>query len=307
MKRIITLLAALMLLASCNSSPSPEASPSGVQPEPNLSPSSSPASSAPSGEPSAQPNASESIPPDEEDDPLTAAYKNGELVIDPEGTALNYQPWLNFTLALEKGEDTRLTVYLAGIAEKSAGGAVWRGPSGSGADAPEGSEFTVAYDASSGKHTLSLDGQEVLSFTYYPTSPREVARFWGYAPLEELAPFYTWHEALADGCFVITDTAENMGMLTAFSETFGFDDGSFLRVCEVTIEGDVILTDIAYNGERACITRDATRDKFGGGSEIFTLVFDDCELALLDAGNVMELRLHDNQTGLDHMLLKTAR
>ncbi len=315
LKRFRVMLAALLLLVSCGKSPPPEVSPSGA-PEPVLSPPLSPSisPSAASPSPEASPGAPEVSPSATEDDPLTAAYKNGELVVDAGGNVLNGQPLLEFAAALEAKRDSfSLTVCFLSdngsdieaksAAELSGGKAVWRALSGPGGESLSGNGFELTAETGSGKYSLLLDGLEVLSASYYPTVPDLVAGFWGYTPLARLAPFYTWHEALADGCFVITDKAENIGMLVSFTETFGFDDGSFLRICEEA--GDrVVLTDISFNGERACVTRDTTRDSSAENPGINTQVYDDCELTLESVDGGRELRLRDNQTGLEHVLVK---
>ena len=298
MKRIAAMFVLLILLSSCGKSASPSPTPQDPSPPPPT------ASSEPTPSPAPE------YPPS-----VVEAFKNGELVIEPNGDALNYQPWLDFISTLDTDDPASLTVYLpmdneSGLhfsARKAVESAVWQETSGLDADVIEGRVFTYSYDAPTGWHILYLNYQRVLSFIYFAPSHNEIASHWGYVPLEEIAPHYTWNEALADGCLVITDSIENEGMLTAFAGTLGFDEGCFLRVYEADDQGGAVLVDISFDGKRAYITHDATRAKTGQASTLSTQLFDDCKLTMIDTEDSMTLQLFDHQTKAEHTILRAMK
>lgn len=313
MKRLFVLVLALMaVLSACGKSASPDASPSLPDGSPSLSPSAS-ASSEPSASPgtSAEPDASMS--PGGDEDELVRAYRSGALVVDDSGAALNYQAWLDFALPIEAGQDAELEIVLldagAGVARRCLARmqgttASWEDPAGTANPlVAQNARFSVGRGDALGAHTLSLNGETLVGFTYHPMDPAEGARLRGYTPLEELPPFYPWQQALSDGCLVITDSVENVGMLVAFSEMLSFDEGSFLRVCRTTTEGDVILTDILYLDGTVCIRHDNTRDGFAGDSGITSTYYDQCSLELQSEDGMLNLVLHSGQTGEDVVLL----
>jgi len=114
--------------------------------------------------------------------------------------------------------------------------------------------------------------------TYDPGHP---ALFSAYEPLKNLPADYSTLDAVSDGCFVRINALPdeqstwNDEVVTGFINTVRGETynepkpwhltgtPAFLRAVAQTIEGDLIITDFYYDGEKFIVTRDTTRDKFG--------------------------------------------
>ncbi len=291
MRKTIVLMVFLALLAGCTpASPASSESPA----PPSASSQVTLPVSSPS--PSPLPSPSPSVSPQDELG-LLQAYSQGYLVV-MDGRGANYQPWVDLTSGASDtlkiydltGQTVRLlTLRRTGDdAEFEADDQIVRG------------RLSLSDDAGAGSHILGLDGQAVYSFLYDPPDPQAIAHFWQRMKLEDLPVGYDADLARADGCLVLQDgVAENIGMLTAFVDTFGFDDGSFLRVFSAEAGKDPVVTDISFNGERACVASAET----GTDKQPSVRIYDDCDLTLEEKDGVFRLVLYSNQTQSDTVLL----
>lgn len=297
-------LALLLVLPGCTPKPPSEAPPVPSDVLPSVS-DGEPAVLLPS--PALSPSPS---PPSEAlEDGLEQAFQKGYLVFR-DGSALNYQPWLELekNLALSAAE---LWVYepdedgaLYHIEQTSSGVVYWESKTDR---SWSGKKLVASVDAQSGEHKLELDGNLLLSFVYDRPDPAAIAQEWGRMPLAQLPNFYNPEQALLDGCLVVLDgAAENAGMLVSFSETLSFDEGSFLRVYQTTLEGDPVLTDLYVKGGRACVSVDSSRDETAGDSRLQLAVYDDCGVSLAQQGTVWSLILNNKQSHEDVVLLKIS-
>ena len=103
----------------------------------------------------------------------------------------------------------------------------------------------------------------------------------GWTPLKKLPKNYTKDEAIADGCYVKVNAASgqqaqfNKQAVTDFINTVLGEirndikpykltgTPAFLRSVMQTIEGDFVITDYYYDGEKFIVNRDTTRDAYG--------------------------------------------
>ncbi len=77
--------------------------------------------------------------------------------------------------------------------------------------------------------------------------------------------------AVADGAVVIAHTESyNFDRLESFLQTVATGEPDFVRIIDYTTEGDPIITDYQYDGERFTVTSDNTRDTFDSTGIITT-------------------------------------
>lgn len=80
-------------------------------------------------------------------------------------------------------------------------------------------------------------------------------------------------ELFSAGCFVITNKGSCYGQnyLETFLEDYGNDVSAVITIGQYTIEGDLILSYIEYDGQQVTLTIDSRRDSFAGnGNLIYT-------------------------------------
>ncbi len=87
------------------------------------------------------------------------------------------------------------------------------------------------------------------------------------ASLEELPQSYTIEQAIKDGCFTVTYySVYNKEYLDNFIEKTKHDAqnrvASTIRIATTTVEGDLILYDLSYDGENYTLKSDYTRDNY---------------------------------------------
>ena len=87
------------------------------------------------------------------------------------------------------------------------------------------------------------------------------------ARLEDLPQNYTIEQAIKDGCFTVTYYAVyNKEYLDNFIENTKYDAQnrveSTIRIATTTVEGDLILYDLSYDGENYTLKSDYTRDNY---------------------------------------------
>ncbi len=87
------------------------------------------------------------------------------------------------------------------------------------------------------------------------------------ARLEDLPQNYTIEQAIKDGCFTVTYYAVyNKEFLDNFIENTKYDAQnrveSTIRIATTTVEGDLILYDLSYDGENYTLKSDYTRDNY---------------------------------------------
>lgn len=85
----------------------------------------------------------------------------------------------------------------------------------------------------------------------------------GYINITELDKDYSLEEAIKDNAVVVSNnTIANPDLLDNFIVNINTGKSAFLRLVETTIEGDLIITDIKYDGNKVLIITDNTRDEF---------------------------------------------
>ena len=92
------------------------------------------------------------------------------------------------------------------------------------------------------------------------------------ASLEELPQNYTIEQAIKDGCFTIMSHAVyNKEYLDDFIEKTKHDAknrvASSIRIATTTIEGQLILYDLSFDGENYILKRDLTRDEYSANED----------------------------------------
>lgn len=92
------------------------------------------------------------------------------------------------------------------------------------------------------------------------------------ASLEELPQSYTIEQAIKDGCFTIMPHAVyNKEYLDDFIEKTKHDAknrvASSIRIATTTIEGQLILYDLSFEGENYILKRDLTRDEYSANED----------------------------------------
>lgn len=121
------------------------------------------------------------------------------------------------------------------------------------------------------------------------------------ASLEELPQNYTIEQAIKDGCFTVTYYAVyNKEYLDNFIEKTKYDVqnrvGSTIRIATTTVEGDLILYDLSYDGENYTLKSDYTRDNYMAEENRKVVINDDIPgrfytIALRQDGETMRLEL----------------
>ena len=92
------------------------------------------------------------------------------------------------------------------------------------------------------------------------------------ASLEELPKSYTIEQAIKDGCFtIIPHAVYNKEYLDDFIEKTKHDAqnrvSSSIRIAATTIEGQLILYDLSFDGENYILKRDLTRDEYSASED----------------------------------------
>lgn len=121
------------------------------------------------------------------------------------------------------------------------------------------------------------------------------------ASLEELPQRYTIEQAIKDGCFTVTYySVYNKEYLDNFIEKTKHDAqnrvASTIRIAASTVEGDLILYDLSYDGENYTLKSDYTRDNYMAEDDRKVVINDDIPgrfytIALRQDGETMRLEL----------------
>ena len=121
------------------------------------------------------------------------------------------------------------------------------------------------------------------------------------ASLEELPQSYTIEQAIKDGCFTVTYySVYNKEYLDNFIEKTKHDAqnrvASTIRIATTTVEGDLILYDLSYDGENYTLKSDYTRDNYMAEENRKVVINDDVPgrfytIALRQDGETMRLEL----------------
>ena len=126
------------------------------------------------------------------------------------------------------------------------------------------------------------------------------------ASLEELPYNYTIEQAIKDGCFTVTFySVYNKEYLDNFIENTKHDAqnrvASSIRIATTTIEGDLILYDLSYDGEKYTLKSDYTRDKYMAEEERKVVINDDIP------GEFYTVNLIETDGAVELMLLLVAQ
>ena len=121
------------------------------------------------------------------------------------------------------------------------------------------------------------------------------------ASLEELPYNYTIEQAIKDGCFTVTFySVYNKEYLDNFIENTKHDAqnrvASSIRIATTTIEGDLILYDLSYDGEKYTLKSDYTRDNYMAEENRKVVINDDIPgefytVNLIETDGAVELML----------------
>lgn len=121
------------------------------------------------------------------------------------------------------------------------------------------------------------------------------------ASLEELPQNYTIEQAIKDGCFTVTYYAVyNKENLDDFIEKTSVNntnrEADSIRIAASTVEGDLILYDLIFDGEKYTLKSDYTRDKYMAEDDRKVVINDDIPgrfytIALRQDGETIRLEL----------------
>ena len=121
------------------------------------------------------------------------------------------------------------------------------------------------------------------------------------ARLEELPQNYTIEQAIKDGCFTVTYYSVcNKENLDDFIEKTSVNntnrEADSIRIAASTVEGDLILYDLIFDGEKYTLKSDYTRDKYMAEDDRKVVINDDIPgrfytIALRQDGETMRLEL----------------
>lgn len=121
------------------------------------------------------------------------------------------------------------------------------------------------------------------------------------ASLEELPQNYTIEQAIKDGCFTVTYYSVcNKENLDDFIEKTSVNntnrEADSIRIAASTVEGDLILYDLIFDGEKYTLKSDYTRDKYMAENDRKVVINDDIPgrfytIALRQDGETMRLEL----------------
>ena len=121
------------------------------------------------------------------------------------------------------------------------------------------------------------------------------------ASLEELPQNYTIEQAIKDGCFTVTYYSVcNKENLDDFIEKTSVNntnrEADSIRIAASTVEGDLILYDLIFDGEKYILKSDYTRDKYMAEDDRKVVINDDIPgrfytIALRQDGETMRLEL----------------
>lgn len=121
------------------------------------------------------------------------------------------------------------------------------------------------------------------------------------ASLEELPQNYTIEQAIKDGCFTVTYYSVcNKENLDDFIEKTSVNntnrEADSIRIAASTVEGDLILYDLSYDGEKYTLKSDYTRDKYMAEDDRKVVINDDIPgrfytIALRQDGETIRLEL----------------
>ena len=121
------------------------------------------------------------------------------------------------------------------------------------------------------------------------------------ASLEELPQNYTIEQAIKDGCFTVTYYSVcNKENLDDFIEKTSVNntnrEADSIRIAASTVEGDLILYDLIFDGEKYTLKSDYTRDKYMAEEERKVVINDDIPgefytVNLIETDGAVELML----------------
>ena len=121
------------------------------------------------------------------------------------------------------------------------------------------------------------------------------------ASLEELPQSYTIEQAIKDGCSTVTYySVYNKEYLDNFIEKTSVNntnrEADSIRIAASTVEGDLILYDLIFDGEKYTLKSDYTRDKYMAEDDRKVVINDDIPgrfytIALRQDGETMRLEL----------------
>ncbi len=118
--------------------------------------------------------------------------------------------------------------------------------------------------------------------------------------IEKLPSNYTVEQAISDNC-VVTKTGgeiKNIDELNRFLDNVNSNQPDFIRCISFTIEGDMIITDVTFEGNnsfRVCL--DSTRDKFSSSEDRIYRYFRFSKIDIEDTDSRKEIYLKNALEG----------
>ena len=142
------------------------------------------------------------------------------------------------------------------------------------------------------KDTIQLTFNESVSFQYFKDETNQYylqqedghlfkANQVNYLlPLDQLLDDYSMEDAKSDHLTVfVHDEHENFEVMTSFLEMIEENQAAFIRYGSLTIEGDLILTDIYFTEAITDAQIDTTRDTFSASPKIESYQFEHLSVA----------------------------
>lgn len=130
-------------------------------------------------------------------------------------------------------------------------------------------------------------------------------------PLKDLPKDYPIESAIANGDYVRScDGITNNDAMEDFIKKVSNKENASIRTVLYTDEGDPLITDFLYEDSSFKVTYDATRDKFGGISEITTKTFKNLATYQTNGklvyfiSDLDKISAEDFNNGFDNQILK---
>lgn len=108
----------------------------------------------------------------------------------------------------------------------------------------------------------------IFIFILAGCSEKPISEKFGKIPIEEIPDKYVPDTAVENGDYVnLHGQISNEDIMTDFLEKVDKNKEAFIRTVQYTIEGDPIINDFYFDGNKFTVTTDNTRDAFGGSDK----------------------------------------
>lgn len=108
----------------------------------------------------------------------------------------------------------------------------------------------------------TLDDKETLLNQIYQTKAASA-----YQDIRELPQDYSYEDALKDHCYInsiLDNTKTNHKLYNEFTDKLKNKQTAFIRVVQITVEGDLVIADVLYDNksDHIYLVKDDTRDRY---------------------------------------------